>query len=68
MWVATGYTTNLNGESVQTGGGLHYSTDRGSTWSFIPQPVDSGTVDTLLYGNNKIRRIGYYCSAAEYYF
>ena len=28
LWVATGYSTNLNGESVQTGGGLHYSTDR----------------------------------------
>jgi hypothetical protein len=57
IWVAIGYTTKLNGESVQTGGGLHYSTDRGSTWSYVPQPVDSGTVDTLNYGNNKIRTL-----------
>jgi len=57
MWTAAGYTTKLNGESIQTGGGLHYSTDRGSTWSFISQPVDSGTVDTLMYGNNKIRAL-----------
>ena len=35
IWVATGYSTTLNGESVQTGGGLHYSTDRGSTWTFL---------------------------------
>jgi ligand-binding sensor domain-containing protein len=55
LWVATGFSTKLNGESIQTGGGLHYSTDRGTTWFFIPQPVDIGTVDTLLYGNNKIR-------------
>ncbi|MGD0589974.1 MAG: hypothetical protein ABSA44_04135 [Bacteroidota bacterium] len=54
IWAATGYTTNLDDEDVQTGGGLHYSTDHGVTWSFIPQPVDKGTVDTLIYGNNKI--------------
>jgi hypothetical protein len=58
IWVATGYTTKLGDESVQTGGGLHYSTDHGVTWSFIPQPVDQGTVDTLSYGsNNKIRAL-----------
>jgi len=55
--VATGYTTNLGDESVQTGGGLHYSSDNGATWVYIPQPVDHGTVDTLMYGNNKILAI-----------
>jgi hypothetical protein len=54
IWVAIGYTTKLGDEDVQTGGGLHYSIDHGVTWSFIPQPVDKGTVDTLIYGNNKI--------------
>ena len=54
IWVAIGYSTTLNGESVQTGGGLDYSTDRGSTWISIPQAIDKGTIDTLLYGNNKI--------------
>jgi hypothetical protein len=57
IWVATGYTTKLGDEDVQTGGGLHYSTDHGITWSFIPQPVDQGTVDTLIYGSNKIRAL-----------
>jgi hypothetical protein len=57
IWAAAGYTAKINGESIQTGGGLHYSTDRGSTWFFIPQPVDSGTVDTLMYGSNKIRAL-----------
>jgi hypothetical protein len=57
IWVATGYSTKLNDQSVQTGGGLHYSTDRGVTWSYIPQPVDVGTIDTLTYGNNKIRAL-----------
>jgi hypothetical protein len=55
IWVATGYSTDLNGESVQTGGGLHYSTNNGKDWSFIPQPVDVGTINLQDYGNNKIR-------------
>jgi hypothetical protein len=55
IWVATGYSTKLGDESVQTGGGLHYSIDHGTTWNFVPQPVDHGTVDTLDYGSNKIR-------------
>ena len=54
MWVATAYSTDLNGESISTGGGLHTSTDHGLSWLFIPQPKDSGTIDTLMYGDNKI--------------
>lgn len=57
LCVAIGYTAKLNGESVQTGGGLHCSSDRGSTWSFIPQPIDKGTIDTLMYGSNRIRAL-----------
>jgi hypothetical protein len=58
IWVATGYTTKLGDEEVQTGGGLHFSTDHGVTWSFISQPVDQGTIDTLSYGSkNKIRAL-----------
>ncbi len=54
VWVSTAFTTEHDNESISTGGGLHYSTDRGLTWSFIEQPVDSGSVDTLLYGQNRI--------------
>ncbi len=54
LWVATAYTTTLGTESIATGHGLHYSSDRGRTWKFIGQPVDTGKVDTLLYGSNKI--------------
>ena len=58
IWIAVGYSTKLNDQSIQTGGGLFYSTDRGSTWSQrIEQPMDSGTIDTLMYGSNKIRAL-----------
>jgi hypothetical protein len=54
VWVATSYTTTLDNAAYPTGHGLHYSLDRGATWAFIPQPVDTGKVDTLMYGRNKI--------------
>lgn len=62
IWVATGYSTKLDNQSIQTGGGLHYSTDRGAIWHFIPQPIDHQPseqvlFDTVLYGSNKIRAL-----------
>jgi photosystem II stability/assembly factor-like uncharacterized protein len=57
IWVAAYYFTKLENESIHTGGGLYYSTDHGTIWHFIPQPVDQGTVDTLMYGSNKIRAL-----------
>lgn len=54
IWVASEYSVNQDNQSYPTGGGLRYSTDRGSTWTFLPQPVDTGKVDTLIYGRNKI--------------
>jgi hypothetical protein len=55
IWVAAYYFTKSENESIHTGGGLYYSTDRGTIWHFIPQPIDKRTVDTLIYGSNKIR-------------
>ncbi len=57
IWVATAYSVTLNDQSMAAGGGLHYSTDRGQTWSFISQPLDVGLVDTLTYGINRIKAL-----------
>lgn len=54
IWAATAYASKLENESIPTGHGLHYSTDRGATWQFVTQSVDTGKVDTLIYGVNKI--------------
>lgn len=57
IWAATAYTTKTDNQTVPTGHGLHYSIDQGNSWQFILQPVDRGTVDTLVYGINKIRAL-----------
>jgi len=57
VWVAIGYSERRDGSTIQIGGGLHVSTDRGNAWSYVKQPMDSGTVDTLTYGINKIRAL-----------
>jgi hypothetical protein len=54
VWISTTYITTPENVSHQTGHGLHYSTDRGQSWTFVSQPVDTGFVDTLVYGRNKI--------------
>lgn len=54
IWISTTYITKPENVAHQTGHGLHFSTDGGQHWTFITQPVDTGKVDTLFYGRNKI--------------
>lgn len=57
IWAAIGYSVKKDGEFIQTGAGLNWSSDRGATWNHVDQPLDAGTVDTLLYGLNTIRAL-----------
>jgi hypothetical protein len=52
FWAATAHTSEINGQQVQVGSGLHYTTDNGNTWTNIPQPVDSSGDSSLVYGVN----------------
>jgi len=54
VWVSSAYVERSDENFIQTGGGLHWSSDRGGTWTSVPQPVDAGTVDTIVYGMNRI--------------
>ena len=56
IWAATAHSEDVNGESVQVGSGLHYSTD-GKTWTNIPQPVDDSGDSLITYGINTIRAL-----------
>ncbi len=57
LWAAKSYREELNGESVQVGGGLVYTTDMGETWTKIPQPVDDPGDSLITYGVNTIRAL-----------
>ena len=55
LWAATATTVEgVGGESVAAGTGLKYTTDNGATWSSVPQPIDSDTATTEIYGINII--------------
>ena len=41
LWISTAFDTTASGEDLSAGGGLSYTRDNGSTWTHIPQPVDS---------------------------
>jgi hypothetical protein len=48
IWVATVFDTLTDlGENI-AGGGLSYSTDRGESWHWLPQPIDSSDVTEYL--------------------
>jgi ligand-binding sensor domain-containing protein len=57
LWVASAFSERRDDAVVPMGGGLHWTIDRGNTWTYVPQPTDVGTVDTLLYGVNRIRAL-----------
>ena len=52
FWVATAHTKEVNGQNVDQGSGLHYTTDNGETWTNIPQPVDDPGDSLMVYGIN----------------
>lgn len=60
IWTATGYdTVDGSGRSRDAGGGLGYTTDKGLTWQWIPQPVDSPDVTEYKPTKSRIENIIY---------
>ena len=51
---STAVSQEINGESVPTGTGIKVSTDYGLNWSAYPQPTDSQSDSTIIYGSNTI--------------
>lgn len=57
IWVAVASSFTQDNQSIPQGNGLDFSTDRGVTWTYVPQPVDTGLVDTIQYGINRIKTL-----------
>ncbi|MFW6347471.1 MAG: hypothetical protein ACOC2C_02520, partial [Cyclonatronaceae bacterium] len=45
------------GESVQTGLGFHVSTDGGTEWDYIPQPLDDENATSISYGGQQLETV-----------
>ena len=57
IWVTLGHTEQILGNDVQTGGGILFSTDNGTNWTKISQPVDAPGDSLITYGINTIRAL-----------
>src|ERR1035437_1019053 len=57
FWAATAHSTDVNGTSFDEGSGLKYTSDKGQTWSSIPQPVDNEADSSIQYGINTLRAL-----------
>jgi hypothetical protein len=50
--VATAVTEEINSESIPVGTGIKVSTDYGSSWNSVPQPLDGLGDSSIVYGAN----------------
>ncbi len=57
IWAGTVFDKNTGDGSVQTGSGYSVSSDRGATWTHLPQTVDDPVDSILAYGINDSVRI-----------
>jgi hypothetical protein len=55
VWTSTGYSRDVDGQSVQTGSGYTFSTDNGAMWTARPQTLDDRGDSTVVYGNNAVK-------------
>jgi photosystem II stability/assembly factor-like uncharacterized protein len=55
VWVSTGYTKEVEGQSVQTGSGYSYSLDNGATWAARAQTLDDRADSIVTYGVNTVK-------------
>jgi len=57
IWVSTGHTIESNGEDINVGSGIKFSSDGGDSWISIPQSVDDPGDSSIVYGINNIRAL-----------
>ncbi|HAP34777.1 MAG TPA: hypothetical protein DCQ28_02105, partial [Bacteroidetes bacterium] len=56
VWVATAHSVDKDGQSLPEGSGLRYSSDGGTSWKVIAQPIDINNIDTLFYNSKSLIR------------
>jgi hypothetical protein len=54
IWCSTGFTQDIDDQSVQTGSGYTFTTDQGATWNGRPQTLDGAGDSLVTYGANTV--------------
>lgn len=58
FWCSTARSTEVTGgQTLPEGTGLKFTTDLGTTWTSIPQPLDQQTDTVVQYGINQLRSV-----------
>lgn len=57
IFVATAFSEKINNSWISTGGGVRFSTNNGTTWNFVPQPLDEPDDTITVYGINNIKSL-----------
>lgn len=58
VYAGLGFNDEIaGGESVQTGLGFHVSTDGGTSWAYIPPPLDDEDDTTISYGGQQLEAV-----------
>lgn len=58
IWASTWHNYDLGGGAIDgEGSGLRYSTDQGTTWTTIAQPINKSGDSIVVYGINNIRAL-----------
>lgn len=52
FWASTAHSKDVSGSTLPEGSGLHYTSDYGTTWHSVPQPLDNPEDSTIVYGIN----------------
>jgi len=55
VWASTGFSKDVDGQSVQTGSGYTYSLDNGAAWFALPQTLDPRDDSVVTYGINTVK-------------
>jgi len=55
VWTSTGYSRDVDGQSVQTGSGYTFSLNNGAAWTSRPQTLDDRGDSLVAYGNNVVK-------------
>ncbi|MBC8042433.1 MAG: hypothetical protein IAF08_03220, partial [Rhizobacter sp.] len=54
VWASTAFVAEKDGDFIPTGDGMIYSLNGGSSWTFVPQPLDQRGDTVATYGANQL--------------